>query len=193
VDAFVVIIVGRRLVRGLAMAAGDPMWRTILQAAKALDAESGQTFTRAELISAARRIDASHHEMAYSALFQTMVLEAPTAATNQVGKVFHRIARGQYILIPVEARPKGRSGQIATMRRSPWRDSAPRPFHSDVQYRVNALIAGFDGYVARFVEEVLLAATLFAHESAAFGEHDSAGLYDHGGPLAASMSTISPG
>jgi hypothetical protein len=39
----------------------------------------------------------------------------------------------------------------------------------------------------------LLAATLFAHEPAAFGEHDSAGLYDHGGPLAASMSTISPG
>jgi hypothetical protein len=41
--------------------------------------------------------------------------------------------------------------------------------------------------------ESLLAATLFAHEPAAFGEHDSAGLYDHGGPLAASMSTISPG
>ena len=39
----------------------------------------------------------------------------------------------------------------------------------------------------------VLAATLFAHEPAAFGEHGSAGLYDHGGPLAASMSTISPG
>jgi hypothetical protein len=39
----------------------------------------------------------------------------------------------------------------------------------------------------------LLAATLFAHEPATFGEHGSAGLYDHGGPLAASMSTISPG
>jgi transposase InsO family protein len=42
-------------------------------------------------------------------------------------------------------------------------------------------------------EYVVLAATLFAHEPAAFGEHGSAGLYDHGGPLAASMSTISPG
>jgi hypothetical protein len=41
--------------------------------------------------------------------------------------------------------------------------------------------------------KVLLAATLFAHEPATFGEHGSAGLYDHGGPLAASMSTISPG
>jgi hypothetical protein len=41
--------------------------------------------------------------------------------------------------------------------------------------------------------ERLLAATLFAHEPATFGEHGSAGLYDHGGPLAASMSTISPG
>ncbi len=40
---------------------------------------------------------------------------------------------------------------------------------------------------------VLLAATLFAHEPEAFREHGSAGLYDHGGPLAASMSTISPG
>jgi hypothetical protein len=39
----------------------------------------------------------------------------------------------------------------------------------------------------------LLAATLFAHEPAAFREHGSAGLYDHGGPLGASMSTISPG
>jgi hypothetical protein len=42
-------------------------------------------------------------------------------------------------------------------------------------------------------QPLLLAATLFAHEPAAFGEHGSAGLYDHGGPLAASMSTISPG
>ena len=40
---------------------------------------------------------------------------------------------------------------------------------------------------------LLLAATLFAHEPEAFREHGSAGLYDHGGPLAASMSTISPG
>ena len=39
----------------------------------------------------------------------------------------------------------------------------------------------------------VLAATLFAHEPEAFREHGSAGLYDHGGPLAASMSTISPG
>jgi len=30
---------------------------------------------------------------------------------------------------------------------------------------------------------LLLAATLFAHEPAAFREHSSAGLYDHGGPL----------
>ena len=136
------------------MAVGDPMWRTILQAAKALEAESGQTFTRAELISAARRIDASHHEMAYSALFQTMVLEAPTAATNRVGKVFHRIVRGQYALIPVAARPRGRGGQMDTMRRPPWSDSAPRPLRSEVQHRVNDLIAGFDDYVAGFVEEV---------------------------------------
>jgi len=40
---------------------------------------------------------------------------------------------------------------------------------------------------------LVLAATLFAHEPEAFREHGSAGLYDHGGPLAASMSTISPG
>ncbi|MFZ2057548.1 MAG: type I restriction-modification system subunit M N-terminal domain-containing protein [Acidimicrobiales bacterium] len=39
----------------------------------------------------------------------------------------------------------------------------------------------------------VLAATLSAHEPAAFREHGSAGLDDHGGPLAASMSTISPG
>ena len=52
------------------------MWKTILQAARLLGAESGETFTRAEIIATARRIDAaSHHEMAYSALFQTMVLE----------------------------------------------------------------------------------------------------------------------
>ena len=46
------------------------MWKTILQAAGMLGAESGETFTRAEIIATARRIDASHHEMAYSALFQ---------------------------------------------------------------------------------------------------------------------------
>jgi hypothetical protein len=39
----------------------------------------------------------------------------------------------------------------------------------------------------------LLAATLFAHEAAAFGVHGSAGLDEHGGPRAASVSTISPG
>ena len=130
------------------------MWKTILQAARLLGAESGETFTRAEIVATARWIDASHHEMAYSALFQTMVLEAPTAATNRVGKVFHRIERGQYSLIPVAARPRGRGGQMATMRRPPWSGSAPRPLRSDVQHRVNDLIAGFDGYVARFVEEV---------------------------------------
>ena len=39
----------------------------------------------------------------------------------------------------------------------------------------------------------VLAATLFAHEPAAFGVHGSAGLHEHGGPLAASVSTISRG
>jgi hypothetical protein len=45
----------------------------------------------------------------------------------------------------------------------------------------------------RLIRGGVLAATLFAHEPEAFREHGSAGLYDHGGPLAASMSTISPG
>jgi hypothetical protein len=52
---------------------------------------------------------------------------------------------------------------------------------------------GWTSYAPLSVFSGMLAATLFAHEPAAFGEHDSAGLYDHGGPLAASMSTISPG
>jgi len=38
-----------------------------------------------------------------------------------------------------------------------------------------------------------LAATLFAHELAAFRVHESAGFDEHGGPLAASLSMISPG
>ena len=40
---------------------------------------------------------------------------------------------------------------------------------------------------------LVLAATLFAHEPAAFRVHESAGLDEHGGPLAASVSMISPG
>ena len=43
------------------------------------------------------------------------------------------------------------------------------------------------------IDELLLAATLFAHDAAAFRVHGSAGLDEHGGPLAASVSTISPG
>jgi hypothetical protein len=38
-----------------------------------------------------------------------------------------------------------------------------------------------------------LTATLFAHEPAALGVHGSAALDAHGGPRAASVSTISPG
>jgi hypothetical protein len=66
-------------------------------------------------------------------------------------------------------------------------DDFPERDHSTAQH--GAMI----GTVNTTISCKLLAATLFAHEPAAFGEHDSAGLYDHGGPLAASMSTISPG
>jgi len=62
--------------------------------------------------------------------------------------------------------------------------------------RVNRDLPDFVLDARRGAAEVggkMLAATLFAHEPATFGEHGSAGLYDHGGPLAASMSTISPG
>lgn len=145
----------RQLVAGFVMATGEPMWKTVLQAARLLGAESGRTFTRADLIATSRRIDRSHHEMAYNSVFQTMVIEAPTAATNRVGKVFHRIARGEYVLIPVGERPRARGGQTVTVRRSPWRATgASHPPRSHVQSRVNALIAGFDGYVARFVADV---------------------------------------
>jgi hypothetical protein len=55
------------------------------------------------------------------------------------------------------------------------------------------IVSVLAGFVYHAISTHLLAATLFAHEPATFGEHGSAGLYDHGGPLAASMSTISPG
>jgi hypothetical protein len=84
------------------MAVGEPMWKTILQAAESLGAGDGRTFSRAKIIATARRLDASHHEMAYGAMLQTMVIEAPTAPASPVGKVFHRIGRGNMRCPPSE-------------------------------------------------------------------------------------------
>ena len=46
---------------------------------------------------------------------------------------------------------------------------------------------------SRSITGPVLAATLFAHELAAFRVHESAGFDEHGGPLAVSLSMISPG
>jgi hypothetical protein len=56
------------------------MWQTILDAARSLGSDKGRSFSRAEIIRLARDLDSSHHEMAYNAMFQTMVIEAPTPA-----------------------------------------------------------------------------------------------------------------
>jgi hypothetical protein len=136
------------------MASGDPMWRTILEAARSLDSDKGRSFSRAEIIHLARKLDASHHEMAYSAMFQTMVIEAPTPAASPVGKVFRRLERGHYCLSYGGGAPHpARATRLDAAPPLRWEPGA-RPRRTDVAGRVDKLISGFDDYVARYDAEV---------------------------------------
>ena len=88
-----------------------------------------------------------------------------------------------------------RAGRVCTLRTP----SVPAPFYVALVGVTGVTVPAVTTFVRSSLPALiadageLLAATLFAHEPEAFREHGSAGLYDHGGPLAASMSTISPG
>ncbi len=87
------------------------MWVTIMRAAIHLDADRGVVFSHADIVRVAREFDASHGADAYSTMFQSMVVEAPTAAAAPVGKVFRRLDRGLYSIVPSEV-----WARIASMR-----------------------------------------------------------------------------
>ena len=88
--------------QNLIMTPSNPMWVTIMRAAVHLGADRGVVFSRADIVRVAREFDASHGADAYSGMFQTMVVEAPTAAAAPVGKVFRRLDRSLYSIVPSE-------------------------------------------------------------------------------------------
>ena len=64
------------------------------------------------------------------------------------------------------------------------------PSSTEVARRYRYVMDQIDGLIGY---EMLLAATLFAHEPAALRVHESADLDEHGGPLGALVITVSPG
>ena len=88
--------------QNLIMTPSNPMWVTIMRAAVHLGADRGVVFSHADIVRVAREFDASHGADAYSGMFQTMVVEAPTAAAAPVGKVFRRLDRSLYSIVPSE-------------------------------------------------------------------------------------------
>lgn len=143
------------------MSLGDPMWKTVLDAARQLGERQRGIFTRAEIVNLSHDLDPSHHERAYSAMFQTMVIEAPTIAASPVGKVFNRIGHGRYIVSPTftgvavlpiakTAAPVRRSRQAQSFKHS----DAQGLVSNSVQYRVDLLKSNFDNYLAGFSNNV---------------------------------------
>ena len=128
----------------------EPMWKTLLVAADQIEVEAGPRFTRASIINRAHRLDPSHHEMAYGAMFQTMVIESPTAPASPVGKVFHRIGHGLYLNASssnLETTTKPLNSKEET---SGPKKGLPRLRTNETSQRLLSLTAGFDLYASQF-------------------------------------------
>lgn len=136
------------------MATNEPMWRTLLEAASALGETNDGTFTWSEVISKARTLDPSHHQQAYGATFQSMVIESPTASTSPVGKVFTRISRGKYTI--AIAHPDLEMASIKLFPESVARSITLTPKQVEGRRRAQHLGANFGVYVAHFSTHVPL-------------------------------------
>ena len=98
------------------------MWQTILKAAIQTSGPAGaSTFTRAEVLAEAARLDASHPSHSYSAMFQTMVIEAPGRSMAPVGKVFQRLDRSTYLVVWDALPERWKMGRATLTSAALWR------------------------------------------------------------------------
>jgi hypothetical protein len=126
------------------------MWKTLMLAADQLGANRGARFTRASIIERARSLDSSHHEMAYGAMFQTMVIEAPTASASPVGKVFNRIEHGLYRMAGTPPVVPPTESHVQTQPAQKARHNTSSTKTDETARRLLALTADFDLYTTQF-------------------------------------------
>jgi hypothetical protein len=138
----------------LAMAVGEPMWKTIIDAVDMIGASGGRQFSRSDLIVACIELDSSHHEMAYGAMFQTMVKEAPTAPASPLGKVFHRSSRGVYEYAPNLQTAPPRSDTATAKGSTSASISRLSTRRKLVKLQLERLATDFDLYVETFDNSV---------------------------------------
>jgi hypothetical protein len=133
------------------------MWETILKSAIALSGPSySSSFTRAEILSEAQRVDPSHPSHSYSAMFQTMVAEAPGRSMAPVGKVFRRLDRSTYLLAWDALPERWRLGRdqklFAGTDESPVSSDEIRP-HSPSFVRDRSSAVDFRANLSTFLEK----------------------------------------
>lgn len=96
-------------------------WELLLDAAKQLSGEGESQFTRAQLIERVRRVDPSRHRATLDPIIQGMTDNASGGPLSACGHVFHRVGRGEYVMLDGAGQGTGR--RIPTL-------TAPRPGRS---------------------------------------------------------------
>jgi len=69
------------------MASGQPVWKSILQAADELSGVKGHNINRSQLVETRGDIVGSNKQTTVNAIFQIMAIATPTPPSSRVGRV----------------------------------------------------------------------------------------------------------
>lgn len=127
----------------------SPLWQTLIEAAEQLTAEGHPSFTRAELLRRATRIDPDHTDPSWGPILQGMTFGATGGPPSAGGIQFRRVRRGLYQLLP-------ESERVSRASVTPRKGSRPRKRDSSASLsrRLCELEEGFDGFVSLYDDEV---------------------------------------
>ena|GEM_PF-1130595 len=125
------------------------LWQTLIDAAEQLTAEGRPTFTRAELLRRAARIDPDHTDGSWGPILQGMTLGATGGPASLGGIRFQRIRRGVYQLL---AEPERVSRASVTPRQASHPRSRDRS--ASLSRRLCEFEEGFDGFVSLYDSKV---------------------------------------
>jgi hypothetical protein len=130
---------------------GQPTWQLLLEAAWRLADTGVRDFGREDLISYVRSIDPTRERSSIDPIIQGMTANAKGGPRSACGEVFRRIDRGRYVLLETEALPPRRMSLGKQPRPVPRGASVKR---ARIEARLDALIHGFDGFVAAYDDAV---------------------------------------
>lgn len=123
-----------------------PLWEVLLNAARDLDRERHEPFTRRELIARVQAADATRLASSLSPIIQGLTINTPDGAPrSSVGYVFRRVGRGLYELLDTPQRAR-----VESPERNRGPDGSREAKRPEIESRVNELAADFERYVTEY-------------------------------------------